>query len=279
MSFVQAAASATRSFLTGGLAASAARVFAGAAPRPGVGTLCTRPATLGLALAGCAVVWHAARRAAKWLGVPRDAASRAAFAGAVAAAALARLRPDLVGAATELHAGVVFTAARTLSLAAHQLCGASLINWAQRCGHTPPYVRPRSRYASGPNGAEHMYGATTRPQSVDAPDDDPMMKHGSSTSLARSAETYASVEALEPFWAKQNVGRSMPGCSEGSLALARHCGQASEQPSTSSSKEAERLVCDESPWPSPSSSPSSSPEPCSPLLATVVVAGAVVDAA
>ena len=142
MSFVQAAASATRSFLTGGLAASAARVFAGAAPRPGVGTLCTRPATLGLALAGCAVVWHAARRAAKWLGVPRDAASRAAFAGAVAAAALARLRPDLAGAATELHAGVVFSAARTLSLPRRADAADGSARWRARAGEALASLAP-----------------------------------------------------------------------------------------------------------------------------------------
>ena len=116
MSLVQAAASATRSFLTGGLAASAARVRLRGARRihrhalHAAGDARPRAGRLRRRVARGAARRQVARRAA------RRAASRAAFAGAVAAAARARLRPDLAGAATELHAGVVFTAARTLSL-------------------------------------------------------------------------------------------------------------------------------------------------------------------
>ena len=54
------AAGATRCFLCGWLAARAGMLL-GAQARPGAGLLTARPAALGIALAGCCVLWHGLR--------------------------------------------------------------------------------------------------------------------------------------------------------------------------------------------------------------------------
>ena len=108
------AAGATRCFLCGWLAARASLLL-GSQARPGAGLLTARPAALGMALAGCCVLWHGLRVGLSRLrGLASDRAVDAALAGAGVGMALARWAPDLASAQTELHGSAVLSALQTL---------------------------------------------------------------------------------------------------------------------------------------------------------------------
>ena len=107
------AAGATRCFLFGWLVARAGMLL-GSQARPGAGLLTVRPEALGMALAGCCVLWHGLRVGLERLRVASNGAVDASIAGAGASMALARWAPDLASAQTELHASTVLSALRTL---------------------------------------------------------------------------------------------------------------------------------------------------------------------
>ena len=108
------AAGATRCFLCGWLAARAGMLL-GSQARPGAGLLTARPAALGIALAGCCVLWHGLRIGLGRLrGLASDRAVNAAIAGAGVGMVLARWAPDLASAQTELHGSAVLSALQTL---------------------------------------------------------------------------------------------------------------------------------------------------------------------
>ena len=110
------AAGATRCFLCGWLVARAGMLL-GSHARPGAGLLTARPAALGMALAGCCVLWHGLRVGLGRLrGLASDGAAEAALAGAGVGMALARWAPGLASAQTELHAAAVRAALQSLGL-------------------------------------------------------------------------------------------------------------------------------------------------------------------
>ena len=110
------AAGATRCFLCGWLVARAGMLL-GSHARPGAGLLTARPAALGMALAGCCVLWHGLRVGLGRLrGLASDGAAEAALAGAGVGMALARWAPGLASAQTELHAAAVRSALQSLGL-------------------------------------------------------------------------------------------------------------------------------------------------------------------
>ena len=116
------AAGATRCFLCGWLAARAGMLL-GAQARPGAGLLTARPAALGIALAGCCVLWHGLRVGLGRLrGLASDRAVNAALAGAGVGMALARWAPDLASAQTELHGSAAWSKCSLGSAQARLLC-------------------------------------------------------------------------------------------------------------------------------------------------------------